>query len=142
MKKHIALFALIVAAVWLVATIYKNVEYMSMNDLKDPFWYGYFLFPLFMTILSMRFLRKGGGWSPLKKNLSIGGLLGGSIPILLGALHVGMIAITRFSQLSDGTYWWAVLLFTNIVEGFPALLIGGGIGALIGWKFGKPAPAQ
>ena len=83
---------------------------------------------LIVLLVSIGFMRNGRSYKGIKKGMMIGLFLSGACSSVLIALSM----IPRFSEiLQDGTAEWAMAWLPFIYLGYPSLVVGGVLGALI-----------
>ena len=96
------------------------------------------VYAIALVASSIAFWNKAEKWSPLRTGMWTGAIVSGSLPFLLAAFSmVHYISRHDASILSDPEFWWSTWFGAVFVTALPALLIGGCLGALLGWIFGK-----
>ena len=141
--KTIVAFALFVAAVWLALAVYQFVSFMLPTSTFRDIWVELIeltvtlpiVCALTLIVCSIVFLKKADSWSSPRKGTWTGAVGGGSLSFLIAGFTLVRYVLSHDrSILTDGEFWWGTWFLPVFVTALPAILIGGSVGALLGWK--------
>jgi len=128
--KIISIIILVVVILHFILTMIRGTRAM-FNFSEDWIIWLYFIILIFISIIVLVKSDKIKSWV---KGLLVGSILGGGITSLL----VLAFALSRLSELiSDATVHWMFVQLPIGIIGYPAIIIGAVIGAIVGKRKSK-----